>query len=307
MKTNPIRHASAYRLFFLTAALCFYCIASVTAGGRNDSAQVFLHMQGVRTEKMTYYETEGYGISTHSFNLSFDARNIRLLNKKYSIPKGTEPTLSKLYPDATIYAINERTDSGSNTVVYYYFRTSEGKINMIGFSTQTTRDTSIEHRVIDAILANEVPEYVYTTVRTNSFRLAGRDVPVGNGCAWPGLHNLQCHGNGQISWSEFSDESRAIDYIKSQQAGNMRKKNFTLLEQNRVKVIFEGTEVWADRVKVKFKIPPIVMGGSNILIIYYLTAPVRGRYVAATLSHYTDNPPVDDLSPLLVLVMSLVK
>lgn len=47
------------------------------------------------------------------------------------------------------------------------------------------------------------------------------------------------------------------------------------------------------------------MGGSNILIVYYVTAELRGKNVACIMSQYTDDINARDLAPLLGEVMKL--
>lgn len=47
------------------------------------------------------------------------------------------------------------------------------------------------------------------------------------------------------------------------------------------------------------------MGGSNILIVYYVTGQVRGKYVTCILSQYTDDVNGDMLAPLLSEVLTL--
>ena len=72
-----------------------------------------------------------------------------------------------------------------------------------------------------------------------------------------------------------------------------------------VDVYFKNSETKAIRSKEKIKLPELVMGGSNILIIYYVSTKVRDRYVTFLLSHYTDDVNADSLPPLLSEVMAL--
>lgn len=72
-----------------------------------------------------------------------------------------------------------------------------------------------------------------------------------------------------------------------------------------VDVYFKNSETKAIRSKEKIKLPELVMGGSNILIIYYVSTKVRDRYVTCVLSHYTDDVNADNLPPLLSEVMAL--
>lgn len=79
------------------------------------------------------------------------------------------------------------------------------------------------------------------------------------------------------------------------------------IKQENVTFYFEGIETQALRTSVKMKIPELIMGGSNVLIVYYVTSKVRDRYVSCILSHYTDDINADDLPPLLGEVMEIKK
>ena len=71
-------------------------------------------------------------------------------------------------------------------------------------------------------------------------------------------------------------------------------------------VLFEGEKVKTVKQRVKIKLPKVVMGGSNELIVYYVMAKIRGRYIACVLSHYSDEAKEGELPHLLSEVMQLV-
>jgi hypothetical protein len=49
------------------------------------------------------------------------------------------------------------------------------------------------------------------------------------------------------------------------------------------------------------------MGGSNVLVVYYVTGKVRGKFVTCVLSHYEDDKGANKLPPLLSEVLELVQ
>ncbi|HEX4887408.1 MAG TPA: hypothetical protein VFV37_05110 [Luteibaculaceae bacterium] len=108
-----------------------------------------------------------------------------------------------------------------------------------------------------------------------------------------------------MNWSEFSSLERAKQMTEGQKALNASLKMGDVLEDVEVDVIFEGQPTKALRRTLKIKIPQLIMGGSNILIIYYVTAQVNNRYISCTLSHYTDDVNAKKLPPLLREVMAL--
>lgn len=78
-------------------------------------------------------------------------------------------------------------------------------------------------------------------------------------------------------------------------------------EEKWITLKFEGQETKALRTKVKIQLPKLEMGGSNILVVYYVTGQVRGKYVTCVLSHYTDDIGANKLPPLLSEVLELIE
>jgi hypothetical protein len=102
-----------------------------------------------------------------------------------------------------------------------------------------------------------------------------------------------------MNWSEFRSEGRALEMVKNQYEVTAEKSLGKVLDSDSVDVFFEGKTVRALRVLYKVKLPAVVTGGSNLLMVYYVSSEVRGRYVACVLSQYTYLSRLDDLAPLL--------
>jgi hypothetical protein len=57
--------------------------------------------------------------------------------------------------------------------------------------------------------------------------------------------------------------------------------------------------------KWKIKIPKMLMGGSNILIVFYVTEKLRDKFISCTMSHYSDEAPEGKLPKMMTEIMQL--
>lgn len=108
-----------------------------------------------------------------------------------------------------------------------------------------------------------------------------------------------------MSWSLFNNLRQAEEFRETQYEMAKNKSLAKILEEKWVSVIFEGNETKALRTKVKVQLPKFIMGGSNVLVVYYVAAEVRDKYVTCVLSHYTDDVGANQLPPLLSEVLEL--
>nr|WP_294859741.1 hypothetical protein [uncultured Fluviicola sp.] len=265
------------------------------------------NLQAITDGKQTFYDTEGYEVFQMDFELYFDEKGFRKVKQKLEIPKETPISESPDFPNVKMIELNTN-DAGVVTRSIYYLSTPRwGILKVVGFATRCVRVPGIEKELYAEIIKKTLPKSVFTSLSVDTILFAGRKVDFGPPCQWMGARNLQCPNYGQMNWSEFSDSVRARQMITAQKAANDNSEKYGILEQKQVDVIFEGQEVKAFKCTLKIRIPELIMGGSNILIVYYVTAKVRDRYVSCVLSQYTDDVGVktNKLAPLLAQVMQL--
>jgi len=265
----------------------------------------FQNAQAIAQEQITFYDAEGYTIFQQDFQYNFDKKGIGKVKKKLSIPKELQPTEDQDFSGARIFTTIDTKGESKTQSVYYVLQTEQGKIKVIGFSTLCDRAKAIEQEYFNAILANTLPKEIFTPMEVDKVKFSGREITLGPACHWMGVRNLQCPNMGQMNWSEFSNFERAKQMTEGQKALNSSLKMGDVLEDTEIAIIFEGQPTIALKRKLKIKIPKLIMGGSNILIIYYVTTEVKGRYISCVLSHYTDDIGANDLPPLLKEVMQL--
>lgn len=283
--------------------LILLSLVSTIAFAAFGQSKEFQNLQGIKKEGITFYDAEGYQIFQEVIDIILDEKGINKVKKKYSIPKETVVSTDSELPGVKILNYTEVKGASKMHSTYYLLSNKKGKATSIGFSTFCERDKSIEKQYFEAIINNLIPKEIFTPEEVDTVQFAGRFIDLGPACRWMGVRNLQCPNMGQMNWSEFSSAERALQMIERQRILNSELKLGEVLEDNEIEVIFEGTPITALKRKLKIKIPQLIMGGSNILIIYYVTAEINGRHVACVLSHYTDDINSKKLPPLLSEVM----
>lgn len=274
----------------------------------NAQNALFQNTQGILGEgSNAYFNSEGYDISQEDIEVMFDEKGIRKLMNKLDIPKGTLVSESPDFPKVKIieHAVHE--GNAATNYVYYLSSHKYGFTRVVCFGTSSGRIPSFEKEFYRAMITHSFPKSIMTSMEIDTIYFAGRQLDLSTICKWMGPRNLQCPNYGQMNWSEFSDSLRASQLIVNQKFINSMNDNMTIQSEKVVNVVFEGQEVTAIHQVVKVHIPQLIMGGSNVLIVYYVLANVRGRYVACVMSQYTDDNGLKNnkLAPLLAEVMEL--
>ncbi len=271
-----------------------------------DPVAVYSNMHGIRQEESEFYEVEGYSVFVQIQKTSFDDKGFKKIKKKYSIDKETTASVNPDFAVGKIFMQEEqRTEKVKQKAIYYLFPEGDYATRVIGFQTANSRDLQLEKFLVMVILGNAIPERVYTSMYVDSIKFADRFITLGPACNWMGTHNIQCPYMGQMNWAEFRSLDRAKEMMDAQFDITAHRAMGEILEQDTIEVKFERTDAKAIKTKYKIQIPQLIMGGSNILIIYYVVAEVRGKYVACVMSHYTDDVNAKQLPPLLSEVMEL--
>lgn len=262
-------------------------------------------IQGIQQEDFTFYDAEGYSIIVYQKNKPFSTKTIKKLKKKFGITKANQGAADNSINKENIVFEERQQQEGRSTykkdVIY-----ADGNVTrLVEMSTLVDRDTVFEEQMLEFIIADEVPAYIFNNWVVDSIRFVNRYITLGDACQWQNVGSIQCPYNGQMDWSVFSDEKRASQYL-SQRATMTADKSMTdFISQDSVPVVFEGQEVLAQKNILKIKAPKLLMGGSNELTIYYVLAKVEGLYVACVMSHYSNDTNAPDLPPLLTEVMKL--
>lgn len=272
-----------------------------------DKESIFSDTHGLKRGDNLFFEAEGYSIFSMELELKFDTKGIKKAKRMYNIDKNNIGFVdSTLQMNNKIFIQKHKiSDKLTQNYIYYFFEQENNKIKAIGFSISASRDILLEKVFVESILSKTIPQDVFTGLDLKNINFAGRNIQLGSACRWMSPHNIQCPDFGQINWSEHRTKERAQKILDAQLEITLNRSMGKILERDTVNILFERNQTTALKIKYKIKIPKLIMGGSNILIIYYVYAEIRGKHLACVMSQYADDEQINDLAPLLREFMEL--
>jgi hypothetical protein len=267
----------------------------------------FRNFHGIKhpQNNVHYFEGEGYDIFIQSIDLGMDEKGMARIRKKYSMKDGQLGTDSLL--NLKVLTNTEQKNGVTAHVIHYLIPESAKRTTVIGFVKMKKRDITLERDFVKSHLSNQIPAFIFTDLSIDSIDFVGRTITLGPVCRWMSPHNIQCPNYGQMNWTIFDNLKSAEDYRDAQFEMAKAKNLMDVKEEKWIMLKFEGQETKALKTKMKIQLPKMITGGSNILVVYYVTGHVRGKYVTCVLSHYTDDLSASTLPPLLAEVLELVE
>lgn len=265
-------------------------------------------MQGLDQNGNQFFQIGNYVINVVTIDKKYNEKEINKVLKKYNIKNP-----QKTYSDQSITSENTVVESEiqnkefpdvTEIVKAYFFPVGEKKMKHIALQT-IVRDSLLEKAFIDAYFNNSLDKYIAcSTHSTRTLNFLGREIKLGATCEWMFVNNLQCSGNGQMNWSVYPTLDEAQERTQFQMKQNAVRK---ILKSEELNIVFEGEPTVANRIVYKIGLPRLIMGGSNNLAVFYVTAKVRDQNVSCVLSNYVDNEDDYSLGALLHEVMELTE
>ncbi len=266
-------------------------------------------MQGLSDEGNYIFEVEGYTIIIEKNKIALDDKGIKKIKKKYDLKD-----VVREYRDTTFKWTNYVIESTSydksvpeviNYQLCYLFPETDDVTTAVFFESLNRRNEDIEHAFINAFFSREVLKYASDEWGADKINFAGRNISLGDVCSWVSPFNVHCPSFGQISWSVFREREDAEINNDAHLLINKKSGMYKMQAEEDVDIIFEGIPTKAKRVIYKMNRSKVLLGGRNLLAVYYVVQKVRGRYLSSVLSHYIEDKSNYRLSPLLEEVMSL--
>lgn len=250
------------------------------------------------------FEGEGYDIFIRDYKWALDSKGVLKIKRKLKIKKELEVHFDS---ELKISVCKQTTKMlGANGYLHYYLiPVSADKTTVIAFHRLLNPDINLERQFVKLYMVNTIPSTVYANIETDSIDFVGRIIELGSACRWMRPHNVQCPNYGQVSWAIFDTLSLAEKFTDRHFEMTKQKRMVKVITEESILVKFEGVETKAKKVKLKFKMPRFIMGGSNELIAYYVTCFVRGKYVSCIMSQYTNDSAKGTLAPLIAEVLTL--
>ncbi|RKE94659.1 hypothetical protein [Ichthyenterobacterium magnum] len=283
----------------------------VISFAQNDS--IFNRLQAISNNGLTFYNIDGYTITSETLNYPFSEKGLKKVYRKYSIKKDEKKTKDEQLPFNNYYVTNDKeiTEKLVQNSSYYFIENQDKRITIIQFSSINKSDKEFEHSIVKPIIENTIPKENYASMTIDSINFAGRKIKLGTSCNWTNVNTVQCPYYGEMNWSVHKDLEDAKNTVEQQFAITKSRKNGKVISEEMVDIEFEGTETKAKKVIYDFTGMTSVlasMSGGKTLTIYYVATEVRGNYVSCVLSFWNnDTIRENGLAPLLEKVMKLKK
>ena len=193
----------------------------------------------------------------------------------------------------------------------YFFAAAGELVQGFSFTSRLPIDPELATGVISLMRSGTIPDSLFSHPDDKVLPFVGRRIEVGNVCQWTGTNTMLCPNNGELNWSMHPSREEAVRFNEAQMAENLDLSMFKDVTATAVNIVFEGKKVEAVRKNFILKGLKGMLAkrqeGSRDLIVYYVTAPVRGVWVSCVLSHWTSDRVVAEtgVPPLLNEVMSL--
>lgn len=206
----------------------------------------------------------------------------------------------------SIFYTSSKLDTISISSSSYIVADTDSCVYQINMLRYDTRDSVLEKELVYSIIKNGIRDSFFLAPGPNMIDFAGRIIQIKNYFEWMAPDNIYCPAHGQMNWSVHSTMAKAVRARDFQLIGNTNLKLVDVLKKDTITVVFEESPAQALRITYRSKEPRIFWGkGSKILLVYYIIAPVRDRFVTCVLSHYEDQLVNGNVPPPLNSVMSL--
>ncbi|MFT5892593.1 MAG: hypothetical protein ACI9Y7_002705 [Dokdonia sp.] len=274
---------------------------------------IFDRLQAINSNDLTFYNIDGYTISSQTFNYTFTEKNLKKIYRKYSIKKKEVKVKDEQLPYANYYVTTN--DSIADSLVqnnsFYFIEDQEKRITIIQFSAINKRDKEFERIIVKPIIENRIPKENFASRTIDSINFAGRKIKLGTHCGWTNVNTVQCPYHGEMNWSIHKELQDAKNTIEQQFAITKSRKNGKVISEEIIDIEFEGIATKAKKVVYDFTgITSLLasISGGKTLTIYYVSTVLRGNYISCVLSFWNNDTITENgLPALLDKVMKLKK
>lgn len=276
---------------------------------QNDS--LFIRLQAIRNNELTFYNIDGYSITSQTLNYPFTEKGLKKVYRKYSINKYEVKIKDELLSYNNYYVSNDDkiTDELTQNNSYYFIENKNKRITIIQFSAINKRDRVFERLMVSYIIEKTIPKENFVSLRIDSINFVGRKIKLDSSCYWTNVSAVQCPYYGEMNWSIHKDLNDAIKTVEQQFSITKSRKKGKVISEVLVDIEFESVETKAKKVIYDFTGVTsllVSMSGGKTLTIYYVATEVRGRYVSCVLSFWNNDVITENgLAPLLEKVMKL--
>jgi hypothetical protein len=268
-------------------------LLTISAGAAAQNTDSLLHRaQAIRINGMDFLGVDGIEISYLTANSAFTPKALAKAYRQLKV-KADDLVASDSLLGINNYYISRTFDrSGLTGYLDYYFIEQHDGTSAVAFQSKYKPSQEFEREIVNLCINRKIPADIYQPPNLNSFNFAGREILLGAPCQWMSVNNLQCPRNGQLSWSSFQEKEQGQKDLDDHFEFLKRSSKGQVISDEIVDVTFEDQDAKARKVVYDFKGATSVlvgMSGGKTLTIYMVAAQVRGRFVAAVMSHWNND------------------
>lgn len=279
---------------------------------QNDE-NISQRLRALISKDITFYNIDGYNITSQIWNAEFTEKGLKKPFKKYSVKEEDSKIKDDSLQFNNYYVVkNEKiSETLTQNTSYYFVENNNKTITIISFSKVNNSNKKFERNFATLVLNNKIPDECFDSMTIGSINFAGRKIELSSSCYWTNINTVQCPYYGEMNWSVHKELEDAKQSVENQLSVTKSQKGGKVISEEMVDIIFEENEVKAKKVIYDIKgVNSLLAGmsGGKTLTIYYVASPVRGNFVSCVLSFW-NNDQINEsgLPPLLEKVMKLKK
>lgn len=289
--------------------MCF-CFIKKSKGQSKPIQELFSYTHGVRSNSAMILNIAGYEVIVDQVRGKISQKNFQTLIKGFSLTKKDTALLDSSFGIPTMH-LHQKVE-GYDSFLREILFVQKNSDTVLGISISgRVADKAFYKNIFDAVTQYGFPDSVLSNMGDTTFPFVGRPIRIGRRCQWRGPNAIQCSGFGEINWSMHPTKFDAELMTTLQELKNREIHQLKVDSQEMITVIFEGEEVLAKKISFTVKGFTGIIAkaeGSKNLIVYYVTAFVRGRFISCVLSYWTsDYIEPEGLPPLLGQLMKFKK
>ena len=246
----------------------------------------------------TWYNIDGYSVTSENFKTSFDDKGIKKTLKKHQISDSNIKIKNNNIKFNNYFVTKKQkiSDGIFQTNNYYFVENQDKTTTVIWFIKNGKTDKKTEELLVNAIIEKAIPERNFVPMKINSIDFAGRTIALDNSCYWTFLNTVQCPYSGEMNWSIHKTIEDAKESLENQLNTTKSRKGGKVVLEETVNIEFEGAATQAK--KVIYDVTGVTsalagMSGGKSLTIYYVAVNLRNRNVSCVMSFWNN----DEINP----------
>ncbi|MDO5615979.1 MAG: hypothetical protein Q4G16_07305 [Cruoricaptor ignavus] len=277
-----------------------------------SQSNIFDRLSALDNNGKTWYNIDGYSVTSEVFHNSFDEKGLKKIFKKHNISESDLKIRDEKIDFNNYFITKKQKIVGEiyQTNNCYFVQNPNKTTTVVWFIKNGNTDKETERDLVNKIINNQIPQENFVPLQIQSIDFAGRNIELGNSCYWTFLNTVQCPYFGEMNWSIHKTLEDAKQSVENQYNVTKSRKSTKIVSESIVDVEFEGVTTKAKKVIVELKGVTSALAGMSegkSLTVYYIAENVRNKNISCVMSFWNNDQinPETKLPPLLEKFMKL--